>query len=160
MSMDYNGSTPKKEKPSFSRGVIKLCPLKKMVVVKTVLWICLFLSNVCVWGGERAVHVITAQGPDRGQAGQTDAEKGTFTLNSTRLVDGAGSGIVAGPDRVRRGWKGETMEMGGVQGQGLPPGSWGAYPTGGQWGDGGLILADFCVVQMLNMQMSNRIVRR
>jgi len=47
--------------------------------------------------------VITGRGPDRGQAGQTDLEKGTFTLNSTRLVYGAGSGIVAGPDRVRRG---------------------------------------------------------
>lgn len=46
------------------------------------------------------------QGPDWAACRQT--EKGTFTLNSNRPVSGAGSGIVAGPDRVRRGEEGET----------------------------------------------------
>lgn len=53
-----------------------------------------------------AVHVIMGQGPDWAACRQT--EKGTFTLNSNRPVSGAGSGIVAGPDRVRRGEEGET----------------------------------------------------
>lgn len=34
---------------------------------------------------------------------QTEAERKSFTLNSARPVSGAGAGIVAGPDRVRRG---------------------------------------------------------
>lgn len=69
---------------------------------------------------------------------QTETEKGTFTLNSNRPVSGAGSGIVARPDRVRRGQEGETGEAGGVQGQRLPLGSWGSTPVGGQgmWGQG------------------------
>lgn len=67
--------------------------------------------------------MISGQGPDRGQAGQTDAEKGTFTLNSTRLVSGAGSGIVAGSDRVRRGRHGATRGGGcGAGTEGCPRG--------------------------------------
>lgn len=82
------------------------------------------------------------QGPDRGRTGarqgslQTDTEKGTFTLNSNRPVSGAGSGIVAGSDRVRRGQVGET---GGEQGQRPPLGSWGTTPVGGQRMGGGRV---------------------
>lgn len=81
------------------------------------------------------------QGPGRGQAGQTDAEKGTFTLNSTRLVSGAGSGIVAGSDRVRRGRHGATRggwcgagTEGCPRGRGVltPPGASGGM-EGGYW---------------------------
>lgn len=67
---------------------------------------------------------------------QTDIEKEAFTLNSNRPVSGAGSGIVAGSDRVRRGQEGETGGGGVEQGQRLPLRSWGATPVGGQgmWG--------------------------
>lgn len=80
-------------------------------------------------------------------------------MNSNRPVSGAGSGIVAGPDRVRRGQEGET---GGGWGAGTQPapGVVGGQRLRGQWGEGGEVLADFHGVQMLNMQMSNRIVRR
>lgn len=70
---------------------------------------------------KRAVHVIIRQRPGRagpGRAGQGRAacrqtQKGTFTLNSNRPVSGAGSGIVAGPDRVRRGHKRGKRQGGG-----------------------------------------------
>lgn len=110
--------------------------------------------------------MIIGQRPGRGRTGQPadGPEKGTFTLNSNRPVSGAGSGIVAGPDRVRRGQEGtrggDREEGGGGGGQGhrLPPGSWGATPVGGPERVGE-VLAGFLGVQMLNMQMSNRIVR-
>lgn len=106
------------------------------------------------------------QGPDRAACRQT--QKGTFTLNSTRPVSEAGSGIVAGPDRVTRGE--ERAEGGGGRDRGCPWGRGELPPSDGgrkcagsvcEWGEGGiLVLADFHGVQMLNMQMSNRIVRR
>lgn len=51
-----------------------------------------------MWTKKPAVHVIIRQGRL-----QTEAERKSFTLNSAQPVSGAGSGIVAGPDRVRRG---------------------------------------------------------
>lgn len=60
-------------------------------------------------------------------------EKGAFTLNSDRPVSGAGSCIVARPDRVRRGERGEGQ---GVHGQRLPLGSWGSTPVGVELGGG------------------------
>lgn len=66
---------------------------------------------------------------------QTDDEKETFTLNSNRPVSGAGSGIVAGPDRVRRGPGGRR---GGGLGAGTEPapGVVGRYPRGGPEAEG------------------------
>lgn len=65
---------------------------------------------------------------------QTEAERKSFTLNSAQPVSGAGAGIVAGPDRVRRGEE-------GVHGQRLPLRSRGATLVGGgtwwRWGQGG-----------------------
>lgn len=65
---------------------------------------------------------------------QTDAERKSFTLNSTQPVSGAGSGIVARPDRVRRGDEGET----GGHGQRMPLRSRGAtlvgVGRGSSWG--------------------------
>lgn len=58
---------------------------------------------------------------------QTDAERKSFTLNSTQPVSGAGSGIVARPDRVRRGDEGET---GGAWTEDAPEVK-GCYPRGG-----------------------------
>lgn len=88
--------------------------------------------------------MIIGQRPDRGHTGQatqgrpqTDAEKGTFTLNSTCPVSGAGSGIVAGPDRVRRGQERETRGGGWGAGTQAGPGVVGATLMGGQRGGGG-----------------------
>lgn len=61
---------------------------------------------------------------------QTDTERKSFTLNSTQPVSGAGSGIVAGPDRVRRGDEGEMGEGGVVHGQKMPLRSRGATLVG------------------------------
>lgn len=82
---------------------------------------------------------------DRGRPGQpADRGKGTFTLNSNQPVSGAGSGIVARPDRVRGVDKRQKGEVGGLQGQRLPLGSW-VLPTScgggerigeGGWGEG------------------------
>lgn len=58
---------------------------------------------------------------------QPDVERKRFTLNSTQPVSGAGSGIVAGPDRVRRGEEGET---GGAWTQAAPEVK-GCYRRGG-----------------------------
>lgn len=80
-------------------------------------------------------------------------------MNSNRPVFGAGSGIVAGSDRVRRGEEGETGEGGWGARTEAGPGVVGCYPHVGE-GEGGKVLADFQGVQMLNMQMSNRIVRQ
>lgn len=90
---------------------------------------------------------------------QTDRE-GDITLNSTRPVCGAGSGIVTGPDRVRRGEEGETEGGGWGAGTEAAPEVMGHYPCGGSAGEGREVLADFHGLQMLNMQMSNRIVRQ
>lgn len=89
------------------------------------------LKNVCVRKCEiktPAVHVIMEQ-----SRLQTDAERKSFTLNSTQPVSGAGSGIVAGPDRVRRLQRGER---GGVHGQRMPLRSRGATLVGVGWGSG------------------------
>lgn len=71
----------------------------------------------------------------RGRTGQpADRGKGTFTLNSNQPVSGAGSGIVARPDRVRGVDKRQEGEVGGLQGQRLPSGSWGATHIVWGWG--------------------------
>lgn len=104
--------------------------------------------------------MITGRGLNGGQAEQTDGQKGRFTLNSTRLVCGAGSGIVARPDRVMKGLEGETRGGGEGAGTGVALGVMGCLPCWGPVGGWRVDIGRFCGVQMLNMQMSNRIVRR
>lgn len=78
-------------------------------------------------------------GPGAGQGSlQTDTQKGALTLNSNRPVFGAGSGIVAGSDRVRRGEEGETGEGGWRARKEAGPGVGRALPPcGGSGGRGG-----------------------
>lgn len=85
----------------------------------------LLKNGVCekVWNKNPAVHVIMEQ-----SRLQTDAERKSFTLNSTQPVSGAGSGIVAGPDRVRRLERGER---GGSAWTEDAPEVKGCYPCGG-----------------------------
>lgn len=74
-----------------------------------------------MWAKTPAVHVILGRGRL-----QTDADRKLYLeLRSARLW--GGSGIVAGPDRVRRGEEGGT----GVHGQRLPLRSGGAPLVGG-----------------------------
>lgn len=133
-----------------------------MLGLKTLRWkncVCVCVWEK-VWEKERCMWLSDKDRTEARQGSpQTDDQKETFTLNSNRPVSGAGSGIVAGPDRVRRGLEGET---GGGWGAGTQPapGVVGGQRLRGQWGEGGEVLADFHGVQMLNMQMSNRIVRR
>lgn len=124
------------------------------------------LFNVCekVLG---TVHVcVTGQRLDG--AACRHRGTGTFTLNSNQAVSGAGSGIVAGP------WQGQRCRQEAAGGGGWAAGTaaalgvTGCYPrrvgVGSvhekQRGGRGPVLADFHGVQMLNMQMSDRIVRR
>lgn len=108
----------------------------------------LFLSEKeqCIWLG------------DQGRTGARRADnlrKGTFTLNSSV------------PSRRRgqawQGQKGPRGRQGGCWGAGTlaAPRVVRRYPCGGarECGSGGGCY-DFCEVQMLNMQMSNRIVLR
>lgn len=87
-----------------------------------------------VWEKERCMWLSDKDRTEARQGSpQTDDQKETFTLNSNRPVSGAGSGIVAGPDRVRRGLEGETGG-GWEQGPSRPLGSWGARGWGGSGG--------------------------
>lgn len=105
---------------------------------------------------------------DRGWTGSpADRGAGTFTLNSNQAVSGAGSGIVAGPDRVRGVFKRPQGGEGWAAGTAAALGVTGCYPhrvgvcdayekrRGGR----GRVSADFHGLQMLNMQMSDRIVQ-
>lgn len=149
----------RKENLHFEGRPLRCVLLEGVVVKKT------FSASVClgekVWKKSGACDYWTRAGQGPRRPGQTAAEKRIFTLNSTRLVSGAGSGIVAGPDRVRRGQEGETEGGGfGAGTGGCPRGHGVLTPPGAGGGMEGQILADFRCVQMLNMQMSNRIVRR
>ena len=104
----------------------------------------------------RCIRLAWAQGQAQAQGWRT--EKRTFTLNSGCNVARAGSAIVPRSNRVMGSDGGEGVGAGG-EGRRLPPGSWGGYPQGvgaerekrgGYWQIWG--------GQMLNMQMSNRIV--
>lgn len=122
---------------------------------KVAFWTFLLL-NVC----EKVLGLLRAC--DRTEAGQgrlqTEAQ-GRLPWTPIRPSQWAGSGIVAGPDRVRGGVERPRRRGRWVscRDSGCPRGSRGAtHIVRGR----GRVSADFHGVQMLNMQMSDRIVRR